>query len=195
MNKQEFLMRLRKELSGLPKDDIEERLTFYGEIIDDRMEEGLSEEEAVSAVGSVGEIASQIIADFSFAKIAGDRIKPKRHLKAWEIILLALGSPLWLSLAVAVLAVILSLYVSLWAGIVSLWAVFASVAACAVAGVACAIAADANAVIAILGAGITCAGVAVFMFYGCKAATKGILMITRLIALWIKKGLIKKGEA
>lgn len=47
MNKQEFLVKLRKGLSGLPKEDIEERLTFYSEMIDDRMEEGLSEEEAV----------------------------------------------------------------------------------------------------------------------------------------------------
>ena len=29
MSKQEFLAQLRKGLSGLPQDDIEERLTFY----------------------------------------------------------------------------------------------------------------------------------------------------------------------
>ena len=52
MTKREFLAQLRKGLSGLPQDDIEERLTFYGEMIEDRKEEGLSEEEAVSAVGS-----------------------------------------------------------------------------------------------------------------------------------------------
>ena len=33
MNKQEFLAQLRKELTGLPKDDIDERLTFYSEMI------------------------------------------------------------------------------------------------------------------------------------------------------------------
>ena len=49
MNKQEFLSQLRKGLAGLPQNDIEERLAFYGEMIDDRIEEGLSEEEAVSA--------------------------------------------------------------------------------------------------------------------------------------------------
>ena len=49
MGKQEFLAQLRKGLQGLPQEDIEERLTFYSEMIDDRMEEGLSEEEAVSA--------------------------------------------------------------------------------------------------------------------------------------------------
>ena len=56
MNKQEFLAGLQKGLSGLPQEDVEERLTFYGEMLDDRMEEGLSEEEAVAAAGSVEEI-------------------------------------------------------------------------------------------------------------------------------------------
>jgi uncharacterized membrane protein len=49
MGKQEFLTRLGKALSGLPREDIEERLNFYSEMIEDRMEEGLSEEEAVAA--------------------------------------------------------------------------------------------------------------------------------------------------
>ncbi len=43
MNKQAFLTQLRKGLSGLPQEDIEERLAFYSEMIDDRIEEGLSE--------------------------------------------------------------------------------------------------------------------------------------------------------
>ena len=51
MRKQEFLVQLRKGLSGLPQDEIEERLTFYEEMLDDRIEEGLSEEQAVLAVG------------------------------------------------------------------------------------------------------------------------------------------------
>ena len=39
MTKQEFLAELRRGLSGLPQNDIEERLNFYSEMIDDRMEE------------------------------------------------------------------------------------------------------------------------------------------------------------
>ena len=126
MNKQEFLAELRKGLCGLPQDDIEERLTFYSEMIDDRIEEGLSEEEAVSAIGDVEEIVRQTAADIPLAKIAKERIRPKRQLKAWEIVLLALGSPIWLSLGIAAAAVILALYISLWALIISLWAIFAS---------------------------------------------------------------------
>ncbi len=87
MSKQEFLERLQNGLHGLPKEDIDERLMFYSEMIDDRAEEGLSEEQAVSAVGDVEEIVRQVIADTPLAKIAKERIKPKRRLKAWEITL------------------------------------------------------------------------------------------------------------
>lgn len=82
MNKNEFLVQLRKKLSGLPQDDIEERLIFYSEMIDDHMEEGLSESEAVSAVGDIDEIVKQAIADVPLAKLAKERIRPKRCLKA-----------------------------------------------------------------------------------------------------------------
>ncbi len=199
MSKQEFLAQLRKGLSGLPRDDIEERLTFYSEMIDDRMEEGLSEEEAVSAVGSVAEIVAQVVADTPLAKIAKERIRNKRRLSAGEIVLLALGSPIWLSLGVAAFAVILSLYVSLWAVIISLWAVFASLAACSIGGVfACIIiTASGNGAsgVAMLAAGMVCAGLSIFTFYGCNAVTKGTLILTKKMAIWIKNRFIKKEEA
>ena len=198
MNKQEFLDGLRKGLSGLPQADIEERLTFYGEMLDDRIEEGLSEEEAVAAAGSVNEIVRQTVADIPLAKIAKERIKPKRRLKAWEIVLLALGSPIWLSLGVAAAAVIFALYVTVWSVIASFWSVFASLAVCAAAGVPMCVvfvAGDSGAAgIAVLSAGIVCAGLSVFMFFGCLQATKGILFLTKKFAIWLKNCFIKKEE-
>ena len=47
MNKSEFLGELEKSLSELPEKDRSRSLDYYGEMIDDRTEEGLSEEEAV----------------------------------------------------------------------------------------------------------------------------------------------------
>lgn len=199
MSKLEFLAQLRKGLSGLPQEDIEERLTFYGEMIEDRMEEGLLEDEAVSAVGSVDAIVAQVVADTSLAKIAKERIKSKRRLKAGEIVLLALGSPLWLSLCIAAAAVILALYVSVWAVIIFLWAIFVSLIACAIGGVVTgvvfAISGNGPAGVAMPAAGIVCAGLSVFMFYGCKAATKGALILTKKMVIWIKNCFIRKEEA
>ena len=199
MNKQEFLFQLRKGLSGLPQEDIEGRLSFYSEMIEDRMEEGLSEEEAVFAAGSVSNIVAQTVADIPLAKIAKERIKTKRHLKAWEIVLLALGSPIWLSLCIAAFAVILSLYVSLWSVVISLWSVFVSLAVSSlgtiIAGVIFVCCGNALSGIAVISIGIVCAGLCIFMFFGCKAATKGILILTKKIAVWIKNCFIKKEEA
>ena len=136
-------------------------MTFYSEMLDDQMEEGLSEEEAVAAVGPVDEIVRQIIADTPLAKLAKERMRPRRQLKAWEIVLLVLGSPLWLSLGLAAIAVIFAFYVVLWSVSVSLWAVFASLAVCAVGGLpafAVLIARSGAAALAILAAGWSAQG-------------------------------------
>lgn len=100
MDKQEFLSKLRAKLSGLPQKELEERLSFYSEMIDDRIEEGLSEEDAVKELGTVDEVAGQVIAEIPLSKLVKERIKPKRALNVWEIVLLAIGSPIWLSLMI-----------------------------------------------------------------------------------------------
>ena len=41
MTKLDFLFSLEKKLSSLPRKELEERLGFYAEMIEDRMEEGL----------------------------------------------------------------------------------------------------------------------------------------------------------
>ena len=123
MHKQEFLNALRERLSGLPESDLAERLSFYGEMIDDRIEEGLPEEEAVAQTGTVDEIARQILTETPLSRIVREKIKPKRSLRAWEIVLIVLGFPLWFPLLVAAVAVVISLYAVLWSLLIALWAV------------------------------------------------------------------------
>lgn len=196
MSKQEFLAELRKGLSGLPQSDIEERLSFYSEMIDDRMEESLSETEAVEAIGPVSDVVAQILAETPLSKLVKEKVKPKRTMKVWEIVLLVLGSPIWLSLLIAVLAVILAVYIVIWSAVVSLWAIGASFAGCAVGGVVAtpimAFQGYGLTGVAMLGAGLFCAGLSVFMFFGCKASTKGVLILTKKIALGIKSWFVGK---
>ena len=198
MNKQEFLAQLRAGLAGLPQEDLDERLSFYSEMLDDQMEEGLSEEEAVAAVGPVEEIVRQIIADTPLAKLAKERIRPRRRLKAWEIVLLVLGSPVWLTLGLAAVIVIFALYVVLWSVSVSLWAVFAALSAGSIGGVLACVGSVTGRVggsgLAILAAGMVCAGLAIFLFFGCRAATKGILALTKNIAAWTKRCFLRKED-
>ena len=128
-----------------------------------------------------------------------EQTNTKRRLNTVEIVLLALGSPIWLSLGISALAVIVSLYLSLWTGIISLWAGFASAVACSLAGgIACIVfivSGNAASGLAMLAAGMVCAGLSILMFYGCKVATKGILVLTKKMAIGRKKCFIKKEEA
>ena len=198
MSKQEFLAQLRKGLSGLPQDDIEERITFYSEMIDDRMEEGLTEADAISGIGSVNTIISQIVADTPLTKLIKEKT-PNKRLGVWEIVLLVLGSPIWLSLLIGAFAVILSIYVSWWAVIISFWAVFGSFIGCAfgsiIAATVFAVCGNGITGVAMASAGLVCAGLSIFLFYGCKGATNGTLLLTKKFFLSIKRSFLKKEEA
>ena len=70
MKKSEFIEALRGRLQGIPREDLEERLAFYEEMIDDRIEDGLSEEEALAAVGSVESVAEAILQEQLLLTIA-----------------------------------------------------------------------------------------------------------------------------
>lgn len=198
MLKKEFLKELRKGISCLPEEEIVERMNFYAEIIDDRIEEGISEEEAVKEIGDINAVASQIISESPLVKIVKEKAKPKKKYNISGIILLILGSPLWISLIIAVFAVIFSLYVSLWAIIISLWSVFVSLISCGIGGIAgsviLAIGGKEIAGIAIVGVSIICIGLSVFMFFGCKAATSVILMFTKKFVIWLKNRFVKRRE-
>ena len=198
MTKQAYLAELQKKLCGLPAADIEERLAFYGEMIDDRMEEGLTEAAALADIGAVEEVAAQIVAATPLLKLAKERIKPKRRLHAAERVLLWAGSPIWLALGIAALAVLISLYASLWSVLVSLWAAFSALAGGALGGLSGGIVLLCTTApltgIALLAAALVCAGLAIFAFWGCLAATRGTLRLTRRLAVWTKR-LVARKEA
>ena len=196
MSKSEFIARLRAALSGIPKEELEERLAFYSEMIDDRMEEGLAEEEAVGDIGSVEDIAAQIIAETPLVKLVKEKVKPKRKLCAWEIVLIAVGFPVWLPLLMAAFIVILSLYFVVWSVMLSLWAVFAAVAlsavGCVALGVCLIVLGKFYLGLALIGAGMFCAGLSIFIFIGCIAATRGVAKLTKKAVVGVKNRFVKK---
>lgn len=199
MKKLEFLSLLRSRLSCLPPEEREERLAFYNEMIDDRVEDGLSEDEAVAQIGTVDELAARIMAETPLAGPVKEKTKPKKQRKVWQTVLLAVGSPLWLSLLIAAFTVLIAVYAALWAVVISLWAVFASVVGCALGGLAGGIilACKGNGFsgLSMIAAAILCAGLSVYLFFGCKAATKGILFLTKKSALAIKHCFVTKEVA
>ncbi|GEM_PF-6065777 len=81
MNKQEFLRALEAEFEGFSFDRLTEVLDFYGEMIDERVESGMTEEEAVEKIGSPRDAAAGIIEQEGLKK------KPEENASPEEIII------------------------------------------------------------------------------------------------------------
>jgi len=196
MGKNEFLENLRRRLSGIPQVDADERVSFYSEMIDDKIEEGLTEEQAVAGLGTVDEIVAQILSEVPLTAIVKEKVKSNLALRVGEILLIILGSPLWISLLVAVFTAVISVYVSIWSVIVAIWAVDFSFAVVAVSGIFSLFVFSAVGKvvsgIAMLGVGIAFVGITILGFFVCLWVTKGITGATKWVFLKIKSGLIRK---
>ena len=196
MDKQAFLTQMRESLTGLPQEDVAEHLNFYREMIDDRLEEGLTEEAAVAELGPVEDIVAQIVADYPLPKLVRESVRAKRRLRGWEIALLVLGCPVWLPLLIAAAAVLFSLYLVLWCLVVSLWAVELAFVAGALGGLAVGVLllfrGDGAKGLALLGAGLLLGGLAIFLAFGCRAAGVGVARLTGKMVLGVKARLMRK---
>ena len=61
MTRAQFLNELYRRLGSMSKEQAEQHLTYYAEMLMDRMEEGMSEEEAVASLEDVDTIAGRIL--------------------------------------------------------------------------------------------------------------------------------------
>ena len=76
MNKAEFTQQLTNSLAGLSQYDINRSVDYYTEMIDDRVEDGMTEEDAVAALGSIDEIRSKILEEVPITKIVKEKMTP-----------------------------------------------------------------------------------------------------------------------
>ena len=198
MNKVEFINALQEKLSNIPLKEVEERISFYSEMIDDKIEDGISEEDAVNQIGSVDEVINQILKEIPLSKIVNEKRKTikSKQLKAWEIVLLALGSPIWISLLIAFLAILLSIYVSLWSVVILVCAMFVSFIGCSIigliAGLIFCLSQQVNYGLMLVGASLILAGLSIFMFFLSKLCIISIIKFTKFIVLKTKNMLIRK---
>lgn len=198
MNKQDFLRALALKLQGLPQGDINKSIDYYEEMIDDRIEDGLSEQEAVAVMGSIDDIVKQIFLDTPLPRLVKSKLKPKSRLGALEIILIILGFPLWFPLLISVAAVVLSVYIVLWSVVASLYAINLSVAAASVGVLALFVinlfTGKVTQGLLFLGVALICAGVAVLLFLLFGEITKGIFALTKTLLRGIKSMFIRKAD-
>ena len=161
-------------------------LDYYEEMIDDRMEDGMSEEEAVAAVGHPDDVFRAILASLPQFPASAERrmepvpqpVPPTREKKSspWKTVLLIVSSPVWVPLLIAAAAVLFSLYVVLFSVVVALWGVFVSLAASGAVLIASSvplfIGEGMPAGMASLGLGLASAGLAILFFFLCTAFTR-----------------------
>lgn len=200
MNKQTFLEELYHLLKPLSNTERQQHIDYYGEMIDDRVEDGLSEEDAVAALGRAADIAAQILGD----------LPPKnaRKYPVWAIVLIALGSPLWISLLLAAVAVMVSIVISLVAVYISvflsLWAILAGLYAAVLGLFIGFLAAIGGGIyllfqsiplpgVALLGAGLICSGCAVLLFLLCNLLARLLWRLSKWSMLKIAGIFRRKG--
>lgn len=122
MDKQEFLKELSKGLSSMDGEEKGRVLDYYAELIDDKVETGKSEAKAIEEFGEISALVADILEEREERTPFAAQKELSTGAKVGWILLLVLGSPVWLSLGIAVLAVLFSVFVSLWAVLVSLYA-------------------------------------------------------------------------
>ena len=198
MTKMDFLLELSDRLDCLNEEDRDTSCQFYGEMIDDRMEEGFSEEEAVKAVGEAEKIVEQAVADTPIIKIAKEKFRPKKNDTWILILLLVLALPVWLPVFCSVLVTLVSLYVSLWSAVFSFWVAFVGVCICSavsiVAGVVFAVKGSFVTTAVMIATGLVLGGLSVLLFLFCKAVTKGLWILTKKFVIWLKNCILGKGK-
>ena len=126
MDKKQFCTFLENELRlYLSSKEVYKTLNFFKEIIDDRVDEGLSEEEAVSQLGNIDDIVGQILDEHNIKKRQKKlvwRFIPQKTPSAANIIIAILLFPIWItifSLVASFFLVFISLIFSLVVSVIA----------------------------------------------------------------------------
>lgn len=199
MNKNEFLVELRKKLATLPQSEIDKSISYYEEIISDRIEDGMTEEEAISGLSDIDKIVSDIMHDTPLSTLMKARLnssKEKATNKALWITLVIIGSPIWFPILLAFGIVILSIYIVAWSIILTIYAVELSFAlGCLsgiIGGIATSIAGNPTAGIFMIGSGLIIGGISILLFKPIILLTKEFALFTAFVAKKTKSVFIKK---
>ena len=137
MNSAQYLDELRRQLRGLPQEEIDRCVGYYEEYFADAGPD--QEPEAVERLGAPAQIAAQLKADWAVKSVEDQpkdkpKDKPGHGLKTlWTVLLALLAAPIGLPLAAAAFCVILALVLVVLAVIISLFAAFFAVALAGVA--------------------------------------------------------------
>lgn len=191
MTKQEYLAELRAALSDLSAEEASRACAFYEEMIDDRVEAGEDERDAVAAMEPPAVAAARIMDEMPVVPRALARAQGRRRSGCGTALLWAAvvaGSPLWLSLLAAALAFVLCGVVVLCLPFVMAWVLSVAFLACmpvALFAAACAVAAGSG-VVALLdvGVGLGMGGAGLLMLLAALFVTRFFVRLLGRFVRW-----------
>ena len=73
LNKEEFLNKLKSKISVLNDEEIDDILSEYAGYIDEKVADGKTEKEAVKELGSINEIASDLLDAYKVKSTASEK--------------------------------------------------------------------------------------------------------------------------
>ena len=200
MTRTEFLDELKNLIKDYPVEETEKSIEYYNEMIDDRIEDGMSEEDAVKSLGDIKDIAKEIEIEMPMKTIVKKKVKEKKeeNIPIWVILLLVLGFPVWAPLLLALGIGTFSLYIALWSVVLALWAVDAALFVSVIAGLLAIgitmVKGSMLSAIIYFGVTLVLIGLALLGLIGCFYASKGLAALFAAIFKSIKKKLISKNE-
>ena len=130
MNKNEFISYLRQRLSNYPAGEVDKAISFYTESLEDRIEDGMTEEEAVASLGNVDDIVKQIQSEMPINTIVKNKIDTQKKKMSGStialiVIIAILGFPIWFPILITAVSLIFAAVVTVFSlGIAALAVVF-----------------------------------------------------------------------
>ncbi len=133
MSKEEFLSTLKAELEKQNLGNVENMLQFYDEMICDRMEDGMTEEEATASLGPIQNIVKEVVWEKPVTTLVKEKVQQskakadERGKGAIWIVLAVLGFPIWLPIAVVIMICFLVICLLYWILVLTIAIVAASI--------------------------------------------------------------------
>lgn len=201
MTKAEFLVRLQEQIREYPSEETDKSLEYYSEMIDDRMEDGMTEAEAIASLGPVEEIAEQIKCELPITTLVKYKAKEKvkgKSMPVWAIVLLIISSPFWICMVLMIALVILMLYLTVWCIDAAFWlcdlSFAVSVVACVSGTIVMIVQGSILSAVFYLGMGLIMAALTIFVYLACFYISKGIVVETKGVFRQIKRSIVSKKE-
>lgn len=204
MNKEDFLKKLTDELTHIPPVEIVKAIGYYKESIEDRVDDGMTEEEAVRSLGSFEEIIKNIEDEVSLGSVVKDKVKRRveqdnssGNNKLLLVVLAIVTFPIWGMACLVGVSLVFAFYVAIWGLFIAVlgtyFSAFVAGGILLFVGIFRAISLDILTGVAYIGVGLIFIGVTIAFMKPIFWLVRKWLQINALPFIKLKKWIMKRG--